>query len=180
MTNTTAPTRRSGQSEVPQAAASSYTLVMLVEDRPAAVDRVFGLFRRRRANMRTFALAPSGIANVVRITVVVDDSQVAVEQLVEQIRKVVDVREVANLPSQRAVAHELALIKVNATNAHELIELGQLFGAHAVDITPETVTLEVTGSEEKIGAFVDRLQPYGIREVARSGRVAISLGSDEK
>ncbi|HLZ60872.1 MAG TPA: acetolactate synthase small subunit [Ktedonosporobacter sp.] len=179
MTNITAPTNRSGQSEIPQTSASSHTLVMLVEDRPAAVDRVFGLFRRRRANMQTFTLAPSGIADVVRITVVVDDSQVAVDQLVEQIRKVVDVREVVNLQSQQAVTHELALIKVNATNTHEIIELGQLFGAYAVDITSETVTLEVTGSEEKIATFVGRLQPYGIREVARSGRVAMARGAGE-
>ena len=99
----------------------------------------------------------------------------------EQLRKIVDVRHVVNLSSEQAVARELALIKVNSTSAHqnEIIELGHLFGAHALDVNQETVTLEVTGSADKIEKLVTLLQTYGIREVARSGCVAMIRGTSE-
>jgi acetolactate synthase-1/3 small subunit len=104
---------------------------------------------------------------------------VAVEHLVEQLRKVVDVRHIVNLLSEQTVARELALIKVNSNEAHrsEVIELSHLFGAHVVDVTSETVTLEVTGNEEKVEKLVSLLQSYGIREVARTGFVAMTRGA---
>ena len=94
---------------------------------------------------------------MMRITVVMNDSEVGVEQLVEQLRKIVDVQHVVNLSSEQTIARELALIKVNSNEAqysNEIIELGHLFGAHVVDVTQETFTLEVTGSEEKIEKLV--------------------------
>ena len=180
MTKYSAPTERSGHSSAPSGTERAHTLIVLVEDRPGASDRVIGLLRRRRANMQTFVLGRSELPDVVRITVVVNDSEVGVDHLVEQLRKVVDVRHLEHLTEQQAVTRELALIKVSstATNFNEIIELGHLFGAHAVDITRETVTLEVTGNEEKVEKLVSLLQDYGIREVARSGRVAIARGID--
>ena len=96
-------------------------------------------------------------------------------------RKIVDVRHIVNLLSAQAVARELALVKVNSTaeNYAEIIELGHLFGAHAVDVTGGTITLEVTGSEEKVEKLVSELQKYGIREVARTGPVAITRGAGD-
>ena len=116
-----------------------------------------------------------------RVTVVIDDSEVGVEQLVEQLRKVVYVRHIVNLSSAQAIARELALIKVKSSAAQsgEIMEVGHLFGAHAVDITSETITLEVTGNEEKIEQIINKLQPFGIREIARTGRVAITRGMNE-
>ena len=145
------------------------------------LDRIVGVLRRRRSNMQTFAIGRSELPNVVRITVVMHDSEVGVEQLVEQLRKIVDVRHVVNLSSEQAVARELALIKVNSTAArqNEIIELGHLFGAYALDVNQETVTLEVTGSADKIEKLVTLLQTYGIREVARSGCVAMTRGTSE-
>lgn len=179
MTNISAPTSRSGQSDVPQGAERTYTLIALVEDRPGSVDRVVGVLRRRRANMQTLVLGRDGSANVVRVTVAVNDSEVGVDQLVEQMRKVVDIRQVMHLTDEQAVVRELALIKVNssATAFNAIIELGHLYSACAVDVTGETVTLEVAGSEEKINKLVGALQEYGIREIARSGRVALSRGA---
>jgi acetolactate synthase-1/3 small subunit len=108
-----------------------------------------------------------------------NDSEVAVEQLVEQLRKIVDVQQVENLTSEQIVYRELALIKVNSNESQdsaEIIELAHHFGAHIVDVTQQTLTLEVTGSEEKVEKFVDSLQSFGIREVARTGRVAMIRG----
>lgn len=176
MTNHTAPAERAGHSSISQGAERAHTLIIQVENRPGAVDRVVGVLRRRRANMQTLVLAPGERENVVRITVTVNDAEVGVAHLVEQLRKVVDVQQVVNLAEQQVVARELALIKVNgsAANFNEIIQRAQSFGAHAIDITHETVTLEVAGSEEQVEKLVSQLEAYGIREVARSGRVAIA------
>ena len=176
MTNPAAPTNRSGHSDAPQGTERAYTLIVLVNDRPGAVDRVVGILRRRRANMQTFVLGRSELPDTVRITVSVTDSGVGIDHLIEQLRKTVDVRQVVNLTFQQAITRELALVKVSSTaeRSREIIELGSLFGASTVDITPDTITLEVTGSEEKIEKLVGLLQEYGIREVARSGCIAIA------
>ena len=189
MTNTAASTdidgqeepQRAGQENVSQDAVRSHILVLFADDRHGALDRIVGLLRRRRANMQTFAIGQSEIPHVVRITVVMEDSEVGVEQVVEQLRKIVDVRHIVNLSSDQAVSRELALIKVNstATQQHEIIEIGHLYGAHTVDVDPETVTLEVTGSAEKVETLVQQLQRYGIREVARTGCVAMTRGAGE-
>ncbi len=173
---------RSGQSNAPQGGERSYTLVVLVNDRPGAVDRVVGLLRRRRASMQTLIIGPAEVPGVVRITVSVNDSQVEFDHLLEQLRKIVDIRHIINLSSEQTIARELALVKVNSTaeNCSEIIELGHLFGAHIVDVTNETITLEVTGSAEKVEKLVSQLQKYGIREVARTGRVAITRGAPDQ
>lgn len=169
---------RSGQSNAPQGAERVHIVVVHVIDRPGSVDRVVGLLRRRRASMQTLVVGPSEEPGMVRITTVVNDSEVGLDYLLEQLRKVVDVHHTINLVSEQAVVRELALVKVNSTAAHlsEIIELGHLFGAYAVDITNETITLEVSGSEEKVEKLVSQLRSYGIREIARSGCVAMARG----
>ena len=181
MTRHAAPPRRAGQENAPPDGSRTHILVLFANDSHGVLDRIVGLLRRRRSNMQTFAIGRSELPNVVRITVVMHDSEVGVEQLMEQLRKIVDVRQVVNLSSEQAVARELALIKVNSTAAqqNEIIELGHLFGAHALDVNQETVTLEVTGSADKIEKLVTLLQTYGIREVARSGCVAMIRGTSE-
>jgi acetolactate synthase-1/3 small subunit len=181
MTDSAAPPKRAGQSDAPEDAVSSHTLVIFAHERHGALDRIVAVLRRRRAKVHNFAIGHSEVPDVVRITVVVDDSEVGVEQLVEQLRKVVDVQHIVNLSSKQTVARELALIKVNSTASQqgEIIELGHLFGAHTIDVTQETVTLEVTGSCEKVEKLVSLLQSYGIREVARTGCVAMMRGITE-
>lgn len=181
MTNQAAPTERSGQSDAPKGSERSHTLVVLVDDQHGALDRLVGVLRRRRSGMQTLAIGRSELPNVVRVTVVMIDSEVGVEQLVEQLRKIVDVRQVINLSSGEMISRELALIKVNSATSHysEIIELGHHYGAHVVDVAQETVTLEVTGSEEKVEKLVSLLQGYGIREVARTGRVAMTRGAGD-
>lgn len=176
------PTERTGQSSVPVETAHTHTLVILIDEKPGAVDRVVGLLRRRRANMQSLTIGRSEQPDVERITAVTTDSDVAVGQLVEQLRKVVDVRQVLNLSSEQMVERELALIKVssNSQRAHEIIELGQEYGAHIADVAPESVTLEVTGSAAKVEKLVSLLQSFGIREVARTGSVALPRGTENK
>src|SRR5213595_1245163 len=179
MTRHAAPPGRAGQENASQDGSRAHILVLFANDSHGVLDRIVGVLRRRRSNMQTFAIGRSELPNVVRITVVMNDSEVGVEQLVEQLRKIVDVRHVVNLSSEQAVARELALIKVNSNESQysaEIIELGHLFGAHVVDVTQQTLTLEVMGSEAKVEKFVDSLQNFGIREVARTGRVAMTRG----
>ncbi len=167
--------RRTGQSNAPAGAARTHTLVILVHERPGSVDRVVGLLRRRRANTQTLVIGRSEQADVARITAVTNDAEVAVEQLVEQMRKVVDVRQVTLLTAEHVVERELALIRVtsDAQKAYAIIELGQEYGAHVVDMTAEMVTLEVTGSAARVEKLLGLLEPFGIREVARTGSVAL-------
>lgn len=169
------PSTRAGQSDVPKEKARTHTLVISINERPGAVDRVVGLLRRRRANMQTLTIGRGEQPDVARITAVINDSEVAVDQLVEQMRKVVDVRQVLNLSSEMLVERELALIKVasDPRRSNEIIELGQQFGAYIADVAPESITLEVTGSSAKVEKLVNLLQPFGIREVARTGSVAM-------
>jgi acetolactate synthase I/III small subunit len=174
-----APVGRPGQADAPAGTDRSHTIVVLAQDKHGVLDRIVGVLRRRRAKMQTFAIGRNEFPGMARITIVMNDSEVAVEQLVEQLRKIVDVQHVENLLAEQIVARELALIKVNSNESQqstEIIELAHQFGAHIVDVTQQTLTLEVTGSEEKVEKFVNSLQSFGIREVARTGRVAMTRG----
>jgi acetolactate synthase-1/3 small subunit len=180
MTDAAASTKRAGQADAARE-ASAHILVVFVDDRHGALDRIVNVLRRRRANTRTLAIGQSEVPDVIRITVLMDDSEVGVEQLVEQLRKIFDVRHVDILATEQVVSRELALIKVSSSNAlqGEVIELGHLYGAHPVDLDAETVTFEVTGSRDKIEQLLERLQPYGVLEVARTGSVAMTRGGKE-
>jgi acetolactate synthase-1/3 small subunit len=169
---------RAGQTSVPAEAARTYTLVILIDEKPGAVDRVVGLLRRRRAHTQSLTLSHSEQPEVTRITAVITDSDVAVNQLVEQMLKVIDVRSVTNLTISETVVRELALIRVASPDgkAAEIIELGRQRGAFVADLADESVTLEVTGTSEHVEALIALLQPFGIREVARTGSVALPRG----
>ena len=179
MTEQTIPAERSGQSNALPGTARSYTLMVCAREQPGTLDRIVGVLRRRRAKLQTMTVVRSELPGVLRITVVTDDTEVEVEQLIEQLRKVVDVQQVINLSPEQAIARELALIRVNssATRYNEIIEQGQIFGAHVIDVAQESVTFEVTGSSEKIEQVVRLLQNYGVCEVARTGYVAITRGN---
>jgi acetolactate synthase-1/3 small subunit len=181
MTDVTAPTRRSGQSDVSLEEARAHTIVISVEDRPGSVDRVVGVLRRRRANLQTLTLGQGEQPDIKRITAMVVDSEVEADHLLEQLRKIVNVRRADIIQPQQTIVRELALVKVNSpANAQELLGQGQAFGATVVDTSPDFVTFEVTGSAEKIEQFVARVQSYGIREIARSGSVVVTRATVTK
>jgi acetolactate synthase-1/3 small subunit len=165
---------RAGYSDLPRGAEAIHVLVVLVEDRPGAIDRVIGVLRRKRANTQSLSMGRSDEPDIIRITALVKDSDVSIDNLVEQVRKVINVRQVTNLTIQQAVIRELVLIKVGTTtgNVHEMIATADHFGGTAIAITPDTVTFEVSGREEKIKTCIDALRAYDIREIARSGHIA--------
>ncbi len=177
MPNSTVVTPRAGQSNAEQ--SSAYALIVFVEDHPGATDRVVGHLRRRRANMQTLVVGRSEQSGQFRMSVVVNDSEVGVDHLVEQLRKIVNVQQVQHFPLQQALIRELALIRVSCPEgrANEIIEVALQSGAYVVDMTLETLTLEITGSVDKVEQFVERLREFGIREVAYSGRVALARGA---
>src|SRR5258708_12343118 len=168
MTDQAAPIERAGQSNAQPGSERSHTLVVFADDQQGSLDRVVGVLRRRRARLQSFALGRSEQPGVMRITVVTNDSEVGVEQLVEQLRKIVNVRHIINLSSELVVARELALIKVNGAASHfnEISELGHLFGAHVVDVAKNTVTLDGTASEDKVEKLVPLFQDSTIHHVS--------------
>jgi len=167
---------RSGQSNAPEGVGRTHTLVVFADDRHGAIDRIVGLMRRRRARMQNLTIGRSERSGIMRISVVMDDLEVEIEHLVEQIRKIVDVHEIINLSARQAITRELALVKVSSSTERlsEIIELGHRHGAHVVDMTLETVTLEVVGFEEQVEHLVQSMQPFGVREIARTGRLAMA------
>jgi acetolactate synthase-1/3 small subunit len=167
---------RAGYSDAPRGSERIHILTVIVEDRPGAIDRVVGVLRRKRAHTQSLALSPSGTPEVVRITALVKDVDVSVENLVEHLRKIIDVRQITNLTSEQALIRELALVQVNATpeNQHEIIEAASQFGAAVVAATSDVLTFEVSGSEEKLARFFSVLEPFGVRDVVRSGAIALT------
>ena len=168
-------TIRTGCSDAPQGTERLHTLIVLVTDRPGSVDRVVGVLRRRRAQLHSFNLSQSETPDVVSITALVKDTKVGIAHLVEQVRRIVDVRQVKHVPAQEAIVREMALVNVSTVSASAdiVISAAQKFGAKVVETTSASVTLEVTGTEEQIGAFIEGMRIYGISDVARSGCVAL-------
>ena len=166
---------RTGCSDAPQGTERVHTLVIHVVDRPGSVDRVLGVLRRRRGHIQSFNLSQSETPDVVHITVLVKDTKVGVDHLVEHVRKIVDVRQVKHAPAEQTFLREMALISVKTTSASAdtIISAGQQLGAIPVETTSDSVTLEVTGTEEKVTACIEAMRTFDICDVARSGCVAL-------
>ena len=159
-------------------AATKHTLVALVADRPGVLNRMASLFRRRGFNIDSIAVGHSELPNVSRVTIVVDGVTTTVEQVRKQLDKIVDVVKVADITGDGMIARELALIKVRATASTrgEIIEIVDIFRASIVDVSADSVTIEVTGDEDKIDSLFNLLRGFGIRELARTGRIAMARG----
>jgi len=159
-------------------AATKHTLVALVADKPGVLNRMASMFRRRGFNIESIAEGPSELPNLSRMTIVVNGTTTMVEQVRKQLDKVIDVVKVFDITGDNMVARELALIKVKATssNRSEIIEIVDIFRASIVDVASDSVTIEVTGDEEKINSLFNLLRGFGIKEVARTGRIAMVRG----
>jgi acetolactate synthase I/III small subunit len=177
MTNTTYATSatRTGCSDAPQGTEEVHTLVILVVDRPGSVDRVVGVLRRRRAQLHSFNLSQTDTPEVVRITALVKDTKVGIEHLFEHIRKIIDVREANHTPARYASMREMALVSVSTKDAsvETILSASQKFDARTIETASESITLEVTGTEEQITAFVEAMRTYGVCDLARSGYIAL-------
>jgi acetolactate synthase-1/3 small subunit len=155
-----------------------HTLSVLVEDRPGVLARVAGLFSRRGFNIESLAVGPTEVAEVSRMTIVVAVDELPLEQVTKQLNKLVNVIKIVELEPAVSVQRELLLVKVraDATVRSQVLETVQLFRAKVVDVAPEAVTVEATGTSDKLAALLRMLEPYGIREMVKSGMVAVGRG----
>jgi acetolactate synthase-1/3 small subunit len=158
---------------------SQHVLSLLVEDKPGLLTRVAGLFARRGFNITSLAVGPTEIEGLSRITVVVDVEELPLEQVTKQLNKLINVIKIVELDPAQAVEREHLLIKVKVDNATRsaVLEAVTLFRARVVDVATDALVIEVTGDSGKVQAFLRVLEPYGIREMAQSGLLAIGRGS---
>jgi len=158
---------------------SKHTLSVLVENKPSVLARVAGLFSRRGFNIDSLAVGETENPEVSRITIVVNADESPLEQVTKQLNKLVNVLKIVELEPGQAVQRELVLVKVRADNEtrSQIVEIVQLFRAKTVDVSPEAVTIEATGSSEKLSAMLKMLEPYGIKELVQSGTIAIGRGA---
>jgi len=157
---------------------TKHTLVALVGDRPGVLNRIASLFRRRNFNIDSIAVGHSEVPHLSRVTIVVDGANTMVEQVRKQLAKVIDVVKVVDITHENIVSRELSLIKVraNSITRSEIIQLVDIFRANIVDVGSDSLTIEVTGDEDKIESLYNLLRGFGIKEVARTGRIALTRG----
>ena len=157
---------------------TKHTLVALVEDRPGVLNRVSSLFRRRNFNIESIAVGHSEQPGLSRMTIVVDGATTAVEQVRKQLDKVIEVVKVIDISEEPIVARELALIKVHATSStrSEIIQIVDIFRANIIDVSPSSLIVEVTGDTDKLDSLYNLLKRFGVKELARTGRIAMARG----
>jgi acetolactate synthase-1/3 small subunit len=158
---------------------SRHTLSVLVENKPGVLARVSGLFSRRGFNIDSLAVGETENKEVSRITIVVNVADLPLEQVTKQLNKLVNVLKIVELDPDTSVQRELLLVKVRAERPvrSQVLETVNLFRARVVDVAPDTLTIEATGTADKIDALLRDLEPYGIKEMVQSGLVAIGRGS---
>ena len=156
----------------------SHVLSLLVEDKPGLLTRVAGLFARRGLNIESLAVGKSEIVGLSRITVVVDVEELPLEQVTKQLNKLVNVIKIVELDPTQSVTREHMLIKVRVDNTtrSQVLEAVSLFRASIVDVSTDALVIETTGDSGKIQALLRILEPYGIKEIAQSGLLAIGRG----
>ena len=157
---------------------TKHTLVALAEDKPGVLNRVSSLLRRRNFNIESIAVGQTEQPNLSRMTIIVEGDDAKVEQVRKQLDKVVDVVKIVDITNDDKVARELALIKVKATASTRsaIIQIVDVFRANIVDVSPDSLMVEVTGDEEKISSLLELLRGFGIRDIARTGRIALTRG----
>lgn len=159
-------------------ATTKHTLVALVDDKPGVLNRVSSLFRRRGFNIDSITVGESEVPNVSRMTIVVDGSNTSVEQVRKQLDKLIETVKVTDITSDNIVVRELALLKVKTTSANrsEIIQIVDIFRANIVDVSTDSLMVEVTGDEDKLNSLLKLLATFGVKEVCRTGRIAMTRG----
>ena len=160
-------------------ATTKHTLVAIVQDKPGVLNRMVSLFRRRGFNIESIAVGHSEVPHLSRVTIVVNGTTAMVEQVRKQLDKLIDVVKVSDLSGEKVTLRELALVKVKASSATrgEIIEIADIFRANIVDVASDSLTIEITGDEDKIDSLLKLLRGFGIKEIARTGRVAMVRGN---
>jgi acetolactate synthase-1/3 small subunit len=157
---------------------SRHTLSVLVEDRPGVLARTAALFSRRGFNIDSLAVGPTENPEVSRMTIVVNVEDLPLEQVTKQLNKLVNVLKIVELEPATSVQRELLLVKIRADagTRSQVLEVVQMFRAKVVDVATDAVTIEATGTSDKLDALIKVLEPYGIRELVQSGMVALARG----
>ncbi|HEX9889921.1 MAG TPA: acetolactate synthase small subunit [Nitriliruptorales bacterium] len=155
-----------------------HILAVLVENKPGVLTRVAGLFSRRGYNIHSLAVGPTEDPRVSRITIVVGTEATHLEQVIKQLNKLINVLKIVELEHDQSVERELQLVKVTAdgTTRSQIIELADVFRAKIVDVDHDSLTIEASGSPEKLEAMIDLLAPYGISEMVRTGTISLARG----
>lgn len=155
-----------------------HTLSVLVENKPGVLTRVAGLFARRGFNIDSLVVGETEDPQLSRMTITVDEQDQPVEQVTKQLHKLINVLKITDLDPAGSVERELLLIKVKAGSQtrSEILQMVEIFGAAIIDVTSEVLVIEMTGTRDKVGAFIDLLAPFGIVELMRTGRLAMSRG----
>jgi len=156
-----------------------HTLIALVENKPGVLNRVASLFRRRSFNIESLNVGRTERPEISRMTIVMDSAEIDARRVEVNLYKLVNVIDVQDVTNQPAVTRDLALIKVQAgpEKRAEVASLAEIFRAHIVDVAPESVIVEITGTEDKIESLVELLRPLGIQEMVRTGQVAMMRGA---
>src|SRR5215210_7863652 len=155
-----------------------HVLSLLVENKPGVLARIAGLFARRGFNIDSLAVGPTDDSSMSRITLTVDGANHPIDQVTKQLHKLVNVIKIRDLEPEEAVARELALFKVSADGETrgQIMQFAEIFRGSVVDVSKRSITVEITGADEKIEAFKQAVKPFGLIEMIRTGEIAISRG----
>lgn len=158
---------------------TQHVLSLLVEDKPGLLTRVAGLFARRGYNIHSLAVGTTEVEGLSRITLVVDVADSPLEQVTKQLNKLINVLKIVELEPEQSVQREHMLVKVriDQNTRSQILEAVNLFRARVVDVAPDSLVIEVTGDTQKIEALLRVLEPFGIKEIAQSGLLAMGRGS---
>jgi acetolactate synthase-1/3 small subunit len=156
-----------------------HTISVLVENKPGILARVAGLFSGRGFNIQSLTVGETEDPTVSRMTIVVGGDDIILEQITKQLNKLIDTIKVLDLTGKSFINRELAMVRVNAESSKrsEIMQIIDVFRAKIIDISSKSFTVEVTGSEDKVNALMNLLKPYGIKEMVRTGTVAIARDS---
>lgn len=158
----------------------THIISAIVENKPGVLYSVANMFRRRGFNIDSISVGPTEQEDLARMTVTVKGDEKTIERVVKQLNKLIDVVKVSILELSNVVTREMALIKVHASEAKDrsdIMNYIDVFRGRVVDISPETLMVEITGGSDKINAFINLTKPFGIKEIARTGITALSRGS---
>jgi acetolactate synthase I/III small subunit len=157
-----------------------HVLSILVENKPGVLARIAGLFARRGFNIDTLAVGPTDDPNISRITLTLDGAVHPIDQVTKQLHKLVNVLKIRDMEPEDTIAREMALFKVTSAveSRAEIMQFAEIFRAKIVDVSRRTMTIEVTGSADKVEAFERMIRPHGLVEMVRTGEIAIARGGD--
>ena len=160
----------------------THTISLLVENHQGVLARISGLFSGRGYNLDSLTVGATNDPTVSRITLVCQGDDMVIDQIKKQLNRLIDVIKVIDLTQSDFIEREMVLVKVEAHQAHraEILRIADIFRGKIVDVNPRTMTMEITGSEDKIAALIDLLKPIGIKEIARTGRVSMARGKQER